>query len=103
MYELDVEIWPTGIVIPPGYRIALTVRGKDYEHEGAAATLSNMKNPMKGCGPFVHDDETDRPPAVFGGRVTLHVRARSAGPFAPAADSTQAVSGGKTVRLSTVF
>ena len=31
-----------------------------------------MKNPMKGCGPFTHDDEEDRPPAVFGGKVTLH-------------------------------
>jgi hypothetical protein len=47
--------------------------------EGEAATLSNMKNPMRGCGPFVHDDETDRPPALFGGRVTLH-----AGPDRPA-------------------
>ena len=73
IYELDVEIWPTGIVIPPGYQIAVTVAGKDYEYGGAAATLSNMKNPMKGSGPFIHDDETDRPPAVFSGRVTLHV------------------------------
>jgi hypothetical protein len=31
-----------------------------------------MKNPMKGCGPFVHDDEQDRPPEIFGGRVSLH-------------------------------
>ncbi len=31
-----------------------------------------MKNPMRGCGPFVHDDPNDRPPAVFGGKVTLH-------------------------------
>ncbi len=31
-----------------------------------------MKNPMKGCGPFVHDDEVDRPAGVFGGKVTLH-------------------------------
>jgi uncharacterized protein len=31
-----------------------------------------MKNPMKGCGPFTHDDPTDRPPRVFGGKVTLH-------------------------------
>jgi predicted acyl esterase len=72
VYELDVEIWPTCIVVPAGWRIALTIRGRDYEHAGDAATLSNMKNPMKGCGPFVHDDDTDRPPAVFGGRVTLH-------------------------------
>ena len=49
-----------------------SIRGKDYEYEGEAATLSNMKNPMRGCGPFVHDDPTDRPPAVFGGKVTLH-------------------------------
>jgi predicted acyl esterase len=71
--ELDVEIWPTCIVVPPGYRIALSIRGRDYEHDDAAATLSNMKNPMKGCGPFTHEDRTDRPPAVFGGRVTLHL------------------------------
>ena len=70
--ELDIEIWPTCIVVPAGYRIALSIRGRDYEHEGEAATLSNMKNPMKGCGPFVHDDPIDRPPAVFGGKVTLH-------------------------------
>ncbi|TMG73602.1 MAG: hypothetical protein E6H75_13210 [Betaproteobacteria bacterium] len=70
--ELDVEIWPTCIVVPAGWRIALTVRGKDYEHQGEAATLSNMKNPMKGCGPFLHDDPSDRPLAVFGGKTTLH-------------------------------
>jgi len=77
--ELDVEIWPTCIVVPKGYRVALTIRGKDYEWEGEATTLSNMKNPMRGCGPFVHDDESDRPPAVFSGKVTLHV-----GPKRPA-------------------
>jgi predicted acyl esterase len=79
VYELDVEIWPTCIVVPKGYRVALTIRGKDYEHDGAAATLSNMKNPMRGCGPFVHDDPDDRPPAIFGGKVTLHL-----GPQRPA-------------------
>ena len=70
--ELDIEIWPTCIVVPPGHRVALTVRGKDYEYAGEAATLSNMKHPMKGCGPFVHDDPVDRPPTTFGGKVTLH-------------------------------
>ena len=70
--ELDIEIWPTCIVVPAGYRVALTIRGKDYEYAGEAATLSNMKNPMKGCGPFVHDDPADRPPQVFGGKLTLH-------------------------------
>ena len=72
VYELDIEIWPTCIVVPEGFRIALSIRGKDYEYAGEAAVLSNMKNPMKGCGPFIHDDETDRPPARFAGKVTLH-------------------------------
>lgn len=70
--ELDVEIWPTCIVVPKGYRVGLTVLGRDYEWAGAAATLSNMKNPMKGCGPFVHDDPEDRHEAVFGSVNTLH-------------------------------
>lgn len=72
VYELDIEIWPTCIVVPAGYSVALSIRGRDYEHDGDVAVLSNMKNPMKGCGPFTHDDETDRPPAVFGGKLTVH-------------------------------
>jgi predicted acyl esterase len=70
--QLDVEIWPICIVVPKGYRIGLTVLGRDYEWEGAATTLSNMKHPLKGSGPFVHDDPEDRPTAVFGGTNTLH-------------------------------
>ncbi len=70
--ELDIEIIPTCIVVPAGHRIALSVRGRDYEYDGEAATLSNMKNPMRGCGPFLHDDPQDRPAEVFGGKVTLH-------------------------------
>lgn len=70
--ELDVEILPTSIVVPAGYRIALTVRGKDYEYPGPAGVLSNMKYPMTGCGPFTHTDPTDRPARVFDGVNTLH-------------------------------
>ena len=69
---LDVEIWPTGIVIPPGYRIGLTVRGKDYEWDGPGVRLSNFKNELKGCGPFLHNDSRDRPPDLFGGDITIH-------------------------------
>src|SRR4029079_1525660 len=42
--ELDIEVWPTCIVVPKGWKIALNIRGRDYEHDDAAATLSNMKN-----------------------------------------------------------
>ena len=72
--ELDVEIWPTCIVVPAGHRIALTVRGKDYEwQKTTGAKLSNFKNELLGCGPFLHNDPRDRPPPVFGGKVTLHM------------------------------
>lgn len=70
--ELNVEIWPTCIVVPVGYRIGLNVRGRDYEHSGPPASLSNMKRAMKGCGPFLHDDPDDRPAAIFNTRNTLH-------------------------------
>jgi predicted acyl esterase len=73
--ELDVEIWPTSIVVPAGYRLALSVRGKDYEVDGTDIALPNAPYPMKGVGPFLHIDADDRPPAVFGRRNTLHFAA----------------------------
>ena len=71
--QLDVELWPTSIVLPAGYRLALTVRGKDYVYPGASGgRLSNFKNEMTGSGPFLHDEPRDRPAAIFGGTTTLH-------------------------------
>ncbi len=71
--DLDIEIWPTCIVVPAGYRIGLSVGGKDYEYSGeTGGRLSNFKNELKGCGPFLHDDPTDRLMELFGGRTTLH-------------------------------
>ena len=70
---LDIEIWPTSIVVPAGYRIALTIRGKDYVYPGGSGgRLSNFKNELTGCGPFLHDDPRDRPPEVFAGITGLH-------------------------------
>jgi len=73
-YELDIEIIPTCIVVPKGYRVALTVRGRDYVYPGGSGgRLSNMKNEFTGNGPFLHDDPRDRPLDVFGGKTTLHL------------------------------
>jgi hypothetical protein len=70
---LDVEIWPTSIVVPAGHRIGLTIRGKDYVYGGpSGGRLSNFKNELTGCGPFLHDDPRDRPPAIFAGVTGLH-------------------------------
>jgi predicted acyl esterase len=71
--ELDIEIWPSCIVVPAGYRVGLSVRGMDYVYGGASGgKLSNFKNELTGCGPFLHDDPRDRPPAIFNGTTTLH-------------------------------
>ena len=64
--------------MPKGWRFGLSVRGRDYEHDGPAAALSNMKHPMRGCGPFLHNDPRDRPAAPFRGETTLYFGAGAA-------------------------
>jgi hypothetical protein len=76
--ELDIEIWPTCIVVPKGFRVGLTVRGKDYEYDGSDAALPHAAYPMRGVGPFTHADPRDRPPEIFGGVDTLHFDASRA-------------------------
>jgi uncharacterized protein len=50
------------------------VRGRDYQWQNTTgAKLSNFKNELLGCGPFLHDDPRDRPARLFGGTTTLHV------------------------------
>ena len=58
-YTIDVEIWPTSISLPQGYRLALTLQGKDFERVGW----------------FTHDDPADRPRASFAGVNTIHTGA----------------------------
>ena len=70
--ELDIEIWPTCIVVEPGFRLALSVRGKDYEYDGTDAGVAHAPYPMKGVGPFTHADARDRPASLFAARHTLH-------------------------------
>jgi predicted acyl esterase len=80
IYELDVEVWPTCIVVPRGYRIGLTVRGRDYVYPGGPGKgLGVLGAVFTGVGPFQHAEARDRPPEIFGGKVTLH-----AGPERPA-------------------
>ncbi len=74
--QLDVELWPTSIVLPRRYRLALTVRGTDYVYPGpSGGRLSNFKNELTGCGPFLHDDSRDRPAEIFVAHNALHADA----------------------------
>ena len=68
--ELDVEIWPTSVVVPAGFRVALTVLD---------ATSNARRWPwpslygeeMKGNGIFLHTDPQDRPAEIYTGTTTL--------------------------------
>ena len=63
--EVDLEIWPASLALPAGYRLALTLQGKDFERAGETAV-------QKGSGWFLHDDPRDRPPSSFAGTHTVH-------------------------------
>jgi hypothetical protein len=65
IYDVDVEIWPTSIVVPAGYRLALTIGGQDFERP-------DTEGLMKGSGIFLHNDPADRPRNIFGGVNTIH-------------------------------
>lgn len=57
-YAIDVEIWPTSMVYPKGYRLVLTLMGKDFEFPGVP-------------GRMLHNDPVDRDATEFGGANTI--------------------------------
>ena len=71
-YELDIEVWPTCVVVPKDHRVALSVRGRDYIYPGNPAYLSHLKLELTGCGAFTHADPRDRPPSIYGGTTSIH-------------------------------
>jgi predicted acyl esterase len=73
VYECDVEILPTSIVLPAGWRVVLSVRGKDYEYEGELSEFGKKFHyGTRGTGGMTHADPDSRPADVFGGKVTLY-------------------------------
>lgn len=91
--EVEVEIWPTCLALPAGYRIGLSVQGRDYDHGLPDEVLASGERlgwsamTTRGSGPYVHRNERARPPEVYGGRVTVHTGAGFASsllvPFIP--------------------
>ena len=69
VYELNVELWPTCVVLPQGSVLALTVGGCDFERSDQAGDGTGF---LRGSGHFLHNDPVDRPQARIGGIITLH-------------------------------
>lgn len=61
--DLDIEIWPTSMVFPKGWRLVLTVQGKDV----IIAPPGRMRR----------DHPQDRPVSRFGGAVTVYTGAQA--------------------------
>ena len=70
VYELDVEIWPTNVVLPAGFQLALQISGKDFERP--PSDKSNEAWVSRGSGPWLHTHPEDRPTSIFGGRTRIH-------------------------------
>jgi uncharacterized protein len=71
VYEVDVEVWPTSIVVPPGYTLALSVRGVDYVHGLPGPNHVAFGRELQGSGPYWHDHPGDRDKPEFDGTTTL--------------------------------
>jgi len=69
---LDVEVWPTCLVIPAGYSLVFNLRGKDYRYDDVGVVLPFDTQPMYGVGPFSHENVHDRPPEIFHTHNHLH-------------------------------
>ncbi|MGH2447348.1 MAG: CocE/NonD family hydrolase, partial [Chloroflexota bacterium] len=67
VYPVNVEIWPTNVVLPKGYRLMLVVEGKDFERPGPPPMVRDGI-PYGGSGQYLH---TDRDPVLFGGTSTV--------------------------------
>jgi predicted acyl esterase len=69
-YPVAVEMWPTCVVLPAGYQLALSVAGRDFARPQGTDGFG-------GSGPFAHDDLADRPPARTAGITRVHTGART--------------------------
>ena len=74
LYGVDVNFqYPTSIVVPKGYRLALTLQGKDWQYAPKANTVSSKDYDLpdsQNSGLF-YAEHPNRDPALFGGTSTI--------------------------------
>ncbi len=57
-----MEIVTSCIVVPAGWRVALTIRGKDYEYDGELSEFGKKFHyGTRGTGGMTHNDPDNRP------------------------------------------
>ena len=74
LYEVDVNFqYPLSIVVPKGYRLALTVAGKDWQFAPNAQTVTSKdyEEPNAQNTGLFYAEHPNRDPAVFNGTSTI--------------------------------
>lgn len=72
LYEVEVEfIYPTSIVVPEGYRLALTIQGKDWQPSVRTVRSKDYELPNLEDPGLFFDAHPDRDPVLFGGINTV--------------------------------
>jgi predicted acyl esterase len=72
IYELAVELWPTSIIIPTGYILALTIGGQDFDHgrKGEMPKIYGVE--QRGSSVYLHDHPEDRISENLTGEVKIY-------------------------------
>jgi predicted acyl esterase len=69
-YDLDIEMWPTCIVLSKGSTLQLVIGGKDFSRpESEVITRGPIR--LGGSGIFLHNDPVDRDEKVYGGETNV--------------------------------
>jgi predicted acyl esterase len=71
VYELDIEVWPTSIIVPPGYSLGVSLRGVDYVHHLPGKHHIAYGRELLGSGPYWHEHPGDRDKPQFDGTTTI--------------------------------
>jgi hypothetical protein len=74
IYEVDVNFqYPTSIVVPKGYRLALTVQGKDWQYTPKADTVrsKDYELPDSESSGLFFAEHPNRDPVLFNGTSTI--------------------------------
>jgi len=74
LYEVDVDFaWPTSIVVPKGYRLALSLQGKDWQYRPNASIVRSKDYdlPFSDNPGLFFAAHPNRDPALYGGTNTV--------------------------------
>jgi predicted acyl esterase len=74
LYEVDVDFaWPTSVVVPKGYRLTVSVQGKDWQYAPDASIVrsKDYELPFSDNPGLFFAAHPNRDPAIYGGTNTV--------------------------------